>query len=267
MATDRKNISVVNSLRTGVVFGDVTYLPGGGFGPRIQENFQLVVVHSGLADVDVNAEHLHVAAGMVALLLPGGRESFRFAVDRMTHHGWCAVWPKSVPPGLRRLLRRAPSVRAVSGTFRALLEAGLQIGSSTGPETDRVCLALGHALLGEYLRMGDPVDDRSPARRARRFMEVHFGDEDCLRMAARSAGVSPQHLNQLYRATFETTPGRDLWRIRVEHGAALLAGTGLSVAEIAERCGFRNPFHFSRMVRAHHGASPRALRHQAWGVR
>jgi AraC-like DNA-binding protein len=50
----------------------------------------------------------------------------------------------------------------------------------------------------------------------------------------------------------------------VERGAALLSATGLTVSQIADRCGFKNPFHFSRLLRKMQGVSPRQLRQRAW---
>ena len=52
--------------------------------------------------------------------------------------------------------------------------------------------------------------------------------------------------------------------MRVDRGAGLLAATGLTVAEIADRCGFKNPFHFSRLLRKMQGNSPREARKRAW---
>ena len=49
-------------------------------------------------------------------------------------------------------------------------------------------------------------------------------------------------------------------------GAKRVYDAGLTVAEVAYRCGFRNPFHFSRLVRAHQGLPPRDVRRRAWGT-
>jgi AraC family L-rhamnose operon regulatory protein RhaS len=51
-----------------------------------------------------------------------------------------------------------------------------------------------------------------------------------------------------------------LWNLRAEKGAFLLRQTGLSVSEIAYQCGYTNPFHFSRHVKAKYGHSPSDLR-------
>jgi AraC-like DNA-binding protein len=55
-----------------------------------------------------------------------------------------------------------------------------------------------------------------------------------------------------------------VWSRRVDAGVELLAGTGLPVGVIAERCGFRTSFHFSRRVRRATGLAPTELRRRAW---
>jgi AraC-like DNA-binding protein len=55
-----------------------------------------------------------------------------------------------------------------------------------------------------------------------------------------------------------------VWEVRTRRGALLLRETGLTVGEVAFRCGFQTPFHFSRWVRELFGVSPRALRAKAW---
>ena len=92
----------------------------------------------------------------------------------------------------------------------------------------------------------------------------HFAEGDCLAAAARAAAVTPQHLIRLFRRHYQFTPGRYLWQTRVERGAGLLAATGLTIAEIADRCGFKNPFHFSRLLRQMQGVSPRQFRQRQW---
>jgi transcriptional regulator GlxA family with amidase domain len=82
--------------------------------------------------------------------------------------------------------------------------------------------------------------------------------------ASRAAAITPQHLIRVFRQHYQVTPGRYLWHARVERGAGLLAATGLTVSEIADRCGFKNPFHFSRLLRKMQGVSPRELRQRAW---
>jgi AraC-like DNA-binding protein len=52
--------------------------------------------------------------------------------------------------------------------------------------------------------------------------------------------------------------------LRTERGIQMLVETGLTVAEIAYRCGFQSPFHFSRLATRLQGISPREIRRRAW---
>ncbi len=99
MAEPIKNISPINITRgaPGIVFGDVWYNPGGECGPRIQRDYQLVIVHLGEADVSFDAQRCVIPPASVALMLPGRREHFLFSRHHRTHHTWCAVQPNAVP--------------------------------------------------------------------------------------------------------------------------------------------------------------------------
>jgi transcriptional regulator GlxA family with amidase domain len=97
-----------------------------------------------------------------------------------------------------------------------------------------------------------------------RHIEDRFAEPDCLRTAHHAAGISRNALIYKLNREMRTTPARYLWKFRVERGAAMLAETGHTVAEIAYRCGFKNPFHFSHLVKRHFGQSPKTIRHNTW---
>jgi AraC family transcriptional regulator of arabinose operon len=270
MAEPIKNISLINMGKNapGVVFGDVWYDPGGECGPRIQRDYQLVVVHLGEAHVSFGDQACVIPPGSVALMLPGRREHFRFSRRHRTHHTWCAVSPSAVPAPSRKQLARLPPVQTQSQAFELLMKAAFSIGSWRKKEGQHMLRLLGVAVLEEYVRMAkegqDEMNRESPWERARHYLEERCGEEDCLKGASRAAGITPQHLIRLFRQHYQITPGRYLWQTRVERGAGLLPATGLTVSEIADRCGFKNPFHFSRLLRKMQGVSPRQLRQKAW---
>lgn len=270
MAESGKNISAINLMRPapGVVFGDVWYKPGGECGPRTQQDFQLVIVHLGEARVSVDRNLCVIPPSSVALLMPGRREFFRFSREHRTHHTWCAVKVGAVPAALQKRLQNLPQVLVQSEAFECLMRAAFSIVAWRKAEGQAMLRHLGLTLLEEYARMAkeglDEANRESPWERARLYLEEHCGEEDCLAAAARVAGITPQHLIRVFRQHYDVTPGKYLWHARVERGAGLLAATGLTVGEIADRCGFKNPFHFSRLLKKMQGVGPRELRARAW---
>ena len=98
-------------------------------------------------------------------------------------------------------------------------------------------------------------------------MHAHLAEPLTLDMIAMAAAVSPSHLIRLFRQQLNTTPMAYLWERRVGQGIDLLRQTGLSVGEIAKRCGFQTSYHFSRRVRQATGLSPLEVRQQAWQCR
>src|SRR5260370_18024940 len=64
-----------------VVIGDVLYPPGGVFGPRIQRDYQLVVIHRGSLRLKLDAQWIEEAQHTGILLSPHPRATFSFPPD------------------------------------------------------------------------------------------------------------------------------------------------------------------------------------------
>jgi AraC family transcriptional regulator len=156
--------------------------------------------------------------------------------------------PKAIPisPGLDLLVREAV---ATTGPERGHLVAAALLRYAAEAERERPTVSR-------------PVDD------ARRHIDANLGDP-ALTLAgiAGAAHVTPAHLVRSYRAAFATTPMAYLWDRRVALAADLLANTGLPIAAVAERCGFKTVHHFSRRVRQGTGMPPGALRRERWAAR
>lgn len=249
-----------------VAFGDVRYDPGGSCGPRIQRDFQLVVIYAGDARIDVAATELCLPAQHVTLLLPDRREFFRFSATQPTHHSWCAITPTAVPPLFQERLRYLPTCLPLSQRMHELIELGMAVPVGN-PAADELVESIGLALLHAYCvdAIGADSAQRSTiVRQTQQYMDLHLSQPLDLAGIAAAANVSPQHLTRLFQRDLHCTPMRYLWQQRTERGVTLLRETGLSVAEIAERVGFQSPFHFSRLVRQRYNLPPRGLRNQLW---
>jgi AraC family transcriptional regulator of arabinose operon len=271
-----KNISQVNlRLRRGpVVFGDVLYKPGGVCGPRIQQDYQLVIMHGGTLELRLDEQKISVPAGSAILLSPRHRELFRFAKDAETHHSWCAIEPKAVPMHLRRRWQALRGPIPFPTRMMGLLELGISKPAEIEPNETLdhgYYLGLGLALLSDFalaVQKGKNIRKPSDDAMAKvdNFISRELARAISLADLARAAGVSRQYLLKLFRLRGMKTPMQYLYAKRLDAAAGLLSHTGVPIGEIAERCGFGNAFHFSRKFKEAYGKNPRSWRKDLWTV-
>jgi AraC-like DNA-binding protein len=173
---------------------------------------------------------------------------------------------------MRRLFRSVTEPAPFGSHLATLLKLGKTNlpGSPASEEIEAgYFLGIGLALLSGFafqVQVGGKI--QTPAGEALSRMDDFVSREYAgpLKLAnlATAAGVSRQHLMKLFRERGWPTPTQYLYGKRLEIALDWLSHTGLSIEEIALRCGFANAFHFSRKFRHAYGKSPRAWRMQAW---
>lgn len=99
-----------------------------------------------------------------------------------------------------------------------------------------------------------PQDGRMLA--AKNYIDRHFAEDGCLAEAIGASGLCDRRFRDLFRASFQTTPGRYLTLKRIEYARQLLSVGGLSVTEVAERCGFSDLYYFSKVFKQICGMPP-----------
>jgi AraC-like DNA-binding protein len=77
---------------------------------------------------------------------------------------------------------------------------------------------------------------------------------------AAQAGLSVDHFGRIFRAALQMSPMQYLQAVRIEHSRFLLHHTRLTIGEIANETGFRDPYYFSRVFHKVVGVSPREYR-------
>lgn len=256
-----------------VFFGDVLYPPGGTCGPRVQHDYQLVVIHEGSLQLKLDQEIIHVPESHGILLSPNHHEHFLFASDQETNHSWCAVAPRAVPVALHRPFRKFRGPIPFPGGMAALLDKPRKTPLLSNDKDEALenglYLGLALAIMSDFamaVRKGGLVADSADSTlfRMGHFIADQYTQPLTLSDIARAAGVSRQHLLKLCRKSGKPTPMQQLYNKRLEIAADLLLQTGSSVGEIAERCGFVNVFHFSRKFKEAYHRSPLAWRNSLW---
>lgn len=248
--------------------GSIVYPPGGRFGPRIQQDIQLVLLYTGEMTVKIDGNPLRVQPGHVVLLKPGHEESFAFAAGEETWHRWISLHVSPLPQAELRYLYSLPAFQPLSDELSRLTDVMLSLQSDVSP-VDPLCRNLGLAALQLYaadMMRTQRQSEKHPAiHLATAWIREHYADDITLQRLAFEARVSPEHLSRLFRRFESVPPMQYVWNSRIKRGLELLVHTGLTVAEVAHRCGFKNPHHFARMVKQSTGRTPSQVRSKSWG--
>lgn len=118
------------------------------------------------------------------------------------------------------------------------------------------------------LPVGESAVRSAIYRRCTAFIENNLDDPhlDPARIAA-AAGISLRYLHKIFQGSGESV-GDHVRRVRLTRSYDDLAerrNRHVKIKEIAFRCGFKNPTHFSDAFREYHGSSPSAVQRAARG--
>ena len=138
------------------------------------------------------------------------------------------------------------------------LRACLQTAGARPSEMCPSCLDHLETAVQAYLRQTHSVIPLSPPeargglapwqlRRAQEIMRSHLDKAVPLAELARACKLSPGHFARAFRQTTGQPPHRWLMEQRIEKAKQLLVDSGLSLAQIAQRCGFADQSHFTRV--------------------
>jgi len=104
-----------------------------------------------------------------------------------------------------------------------------------------------------------PSGDASMEQAAAEIRRLAFGPISLHELAARF-GFSPVQFTRRFRAAYHQLPSEYLRSFRLSRACRLLAGTSLTLSEIAEQCGYESGFSLSRRFSGEFGLSPSEYR-------
>ena len=128
------------------------------------------------------------------------------------------------------------------------------------------CSGLVYQYMLGLRRLFNTDADRSRSRKlsmlmpALKYMYDNYREDISMAFLAQLIGVTPQHFCRIFKSTMNMRPNDFLTGRRLDEAERLLNDSMLSVAEIAENCGFRDAGYFSTVFRRHRGVSPAGFR-------
>lgn len=128
-----------------------------------------------------------------------------------------------------------------------------------------------YALLSILYRWFDHFDSSSPTissprtknehvERALSYMSKHVREKLSSDDLAARLGLSEEYFIRLFRHHLGMSPFQYFTRLKIEAASAVLVDNQLTIADVAERFGFENPFHFTKVFKKCTGLSPREYR-------
>lgn len=94
------------------------------------------------------------------------------------------------------------------------------------------------------------------------YIRDHLDGDLTVPALAAKAGVSVAHFRRLFQDAMGTPPHRYVLATRLEEARKLLSMTQLSIARVADGCGFSSQSHFTACFRAAHASTPAEYRNQ-----
>ncbi len=93
--------------------------------------------------------------------------------------------------------------------------------------------------------------------RCRRHILKQFASITRIEEIARACHIDAAYLSRLFKRFAGETPYQFLIRLKMASAAEILLAQNTTVKDVAAQVSFDDPYHFSRVFKAHHGLSPK----------
>lgn len=227
---------------------------GQGWGPRTIPDLQFLCPLAGRYRYADDAETVEVAPGQVLCIEPDRRHTLSLlgsaAGELSTIHGelsegsWSAGEYRSDPPPAR--VTTPAESALVAQRFRDCAAVFAGYGRLRQALCDTIATEIVLRLAERWRATATPATSARVAAMVA-FIRDHAVRGCSRHQLARAFGVTPEHINAVFRRELQLTPSAVLNRERCRIAYRLLHDEGLTVAEAAERAGYRDAFYFSRV--------------------
>lgn len=239
--------------------------PGQSWLNRQIPDLQLILVIEGECQYqEGNNPPLAVVAGSVLCIEPGRRHTFCAAATRaglisgvhleVATGGTWAAGDYRMEPAPERI---TPVVdfAYLHERFQRLATVFSGYAPYRLEQTSAIAGEIVLILAGHWHQMTSPM--RSPRMEMMiRFIRDNLHQSLSRRELGRAFGITPEHVNVLFRKELGMTPAMVINRERVMAAYRLLHEEGCSVKEAAYAVGYNDPLYFSRVFKTIFGVAP-----------
>ena len=232
--------------------------PAFSFGERTVQDYELEHIASSYGKIRLNGKNHFLEENDVFLRKPGQIVEgfmpyrFQFIIFQVSDPVSCAFL-NSLPDKLN--LKKNPRIQTIFDEIQLLY--------FQESEASHLMLKARILELLYLFNTASTTSNYSPhVRTAIKFMKNNYEQNIGVSDIAASANISVRYLFLQFRELMSDTPINYLNQLRLEKSRTLLLDTNLSIAEIAQRCGFKSLSYFDYVFKLHAGISPAKFRSQ-----
>lgn len=245
--------------------------------PRILKNqghsLELIFVAEGFAKYILEGKEYAVQKGEV-LVVNAHQDLDEFIVEEQNAVRYILGLDQVLIPGLDEncLIPEGKSPLIASQEFYDLLLSFFSLIPQLQEDTDLHAEILGYQVKSLFLIFNKLFGESESKEEDNQQVEIplavlikdyidrHFTEDLSLDSLSKRFNISSFYLSHMYKKQFNYSPVQYILRKRMSLAQTLLITTNLSIGEVAQKAGYKNPSHFHLLFTKNVGISPRKYR-------
>ncbi|MBQ9964102.1 MAG: helix-turn-helix transcriptional regulator [Clostridia bacterium] len=233
------------------------------FEPHLHGEVELIVLFDGTASARIGGKEYNLQAGDAVLVFPNTVHSYTSS-DTLDVGKF--IFSPDIIPDLKNTFTNMTPRHPVIHTDAELQHIAASVIRHYHHSSSVVKRAYLSLLTGKLLECAE-LDNQTYAKHDTletilQYCETNFRSEISLQTLSEALNISKSHLSHIFSGMIKMDFRNYLNTLRLNHAYTLLAGTDLSMTEIAEQSGFSGLRTFNRTFRLHNGMSPTAYKKQ-----
>ncbi len=244
-----------------------TFIKGGSVGhSTLRENgrgdYQILYLSKGEYIFDFNGVQKKLLPGMIAVYRPSEAQKYSMIGDNDTEIFWTHFTGYDCERILKELGFFESGVYTVGNNEKFFILYKWIIKELQLKRDNYIEIATGYfkqllfLMSRSYIAGAEQNSETHFAEAAMLYFYRNFNQDISIDEYALSQNITACWLRRCFKKHTGVSPQQFINDIRLSYARELLLTTDLKIAEISERCGYENPFYFSRIFAKSIGCSP-----------